>query len=99
MSRQTITVVSYQSLLDVALQTLGSIEGAIAMCKLNGLSLTSDITPGEELLVPEGIINEDIVNYFKHGNRLIATGYNENELPPHLEGISYWAINNDFIVQ
>ena len=55
-----------QSLVDVALQELGSIEGLFALLGANpGLDLDSDLEAGQKVLVNESdIVNQDIVDYY-----------------------------------
>lgn len=67
---------------------------------VNGLSVTDDLTPGQSLeLVGES--NKDVVNYYTARNLAPATALTTDDqlIAAELEGISYWAINVDFIVQ
>ena len=97
-----ITVLNNQSLLDIAVQYTGTIENAFKIAVANGLSLTDELQPGAQLIIPADVeMNSDVVNYFAGKGIQPATGFNfiESEITPELEGISYWILNKNFIVQ
>lgn len=48
-----ITVKERQTLLDIALMTAGTVAAAIEIAEANGLSLTDELSDGQELEVPE----------------------------------------------
>ena len=52
-----------QTLTDIATQYLGSADAAYDIAVLNGLSVTDDIVPGTELIMP-AIVNAEIVSYY-----------------------------------
>jgi len=62
-----------QSLVDVALQEYGSIEGLVDIALRNGKSITSDLQVGEVLQIGE-VISKDVAQYFKVNNLKVATG-------------------------
>jgi len=68
----TVTILEGQSLLDVALQELGSLEGAYALAVLNGLSLTDSLAAGMMLQLPD-VVDKRIVNYYLERNIRPAT--------------------------
>lgn len=95
-----VTVKQGQTLPDMAMQTLGSMEGLFALALLNGLSITDD-------LVVNQVINADIPPYSKTVLKVYAdngyfpaSGVNppNTGIPAQLQGIGYWAIDVDFIV-
>ena len=45
-------VLQGQTIFDIAIQELGSVEGAFALAVLNGISITDELTSGHELLLP-----------------------------------------------
>ena len=69
----TVTVLEGQSLLDIALQELGSLEGAYNLAVLNGLSLTDSLAAGMLLQLPD-VVDKRIVNYYLERNIRPATG-------------------------
>lgn len=94
-------VIHNQSLIDVAVQHTGSAENLFQLAVLNGKSITDDLVPGEEIAIDSSInIDEDIFQFFQNKKLRPATGeVTEPTATPELEGISYWIINKNFIVQ
>lgn len=97
-----ITIISNQSVFDVAIQAFGSVNAAFDLAFANNLSITSDLQPGQTLIIPESLfLNQDVKNYFLGKQRKIATHIalpNSGELSPVLGGIGYMGIEIDFIV-
>jgi len=97
-----VKVLHNQSLFDIAIQHTGIVENAYVIAKANNLSITSPLVGGSSLILPSDIkINSDIKNYYDAKKVQPATGSNDGiengeEL---LEGISYWIINKNFVVQ
>lgn len=100
-----ITILHHQSLLDLAIQHTGSVENAFDLALANGLSLTDDLEAGSGLIANSEWLkansNKDILNYYTAKNIQPATAISQwqtaNSEKP--QGISYWAIGIDFIVQ
>lgn len=93
-------VASGQSLFDVAIERLGSAEAAFSLAVENGLSVTDELQPGQELIIPKAF-NKKVASLFQNRNIVPVTGVDEsddesNELTK--EGIGYWAIGVDFVV-
>lgn len=88
-----------QSLFDIAVQECGSVESIFGLCLQNNLSVTDDLLPGQELVIP-GMYDGDIAGYFKNRNIRPATSINEDQASETIaqEGIEHWAIEVDFIV-
>ena len=58
-------VLNEQSLLDLALQASGHVEGAFALAQANGLSLTAELTPGQDVsTVSAPVIDADIQRFY-----------------------------------
>lgn len=89
-----ITVLNNQSVFDLAVRYCGTVQSAFALAFLNGISVTTTLSPGEELEIPEAA-EKDIVSYFNSRNHQPATAWNRLRV---LEGISHWAIKVDFEV-
>ena len=54
-----------QSLLDIALQASGHVEGVVALAQENGLSLTAELTPGQNVTTgPAPVVDADIQGYY-----------------------------------
>lgn len=98
-----ISVLPLQSLLDLAIQHTGTAENAFDLALANNRSLTDDLEAGDWLVAnsQELKANKDILNYYTAKNIQPATAISQwqtaNSDKP--EGISYWAIGVDFIVQ
>lgn len=60
-----VTVLNGQTLPDIALQTLGTVEGLMALALANDKSLTKVLSAGEPLLLPEFGVDQRIANYFE----------------------------------
>jgi hypothetical protein len=89
-----------QSFLDIAIQTSGGIASVFDLAVVNDLSITDDLTPGQSLQLVD-LDNADVTAYYKSKNLVPATALTADDklVAAELEGISYWAINVDFIVQ
>ncbi len=68
-----IIVIEGQSLVDIAIQECGGIEGLVDLALRNGKSVTDLLQVGESLAVGEAV-NKDVVNYLKSRAIKIATG-------------------------
>ena len=97
-----ITVLNNQSLLDIAVQYTGTIENAFKIAVANGLSLTDDLEPGAQLIIPaDAEMNNDVVSYFSAKGIQPATGLTENDLliaQTVQRGIGYMQIGKTFKV-
>lgn len=95
-----VKISSRQSLLDVAIQQSGSILVAFELAVKNSLSITDDLIPCESISLV-GVNNADIKAYYEAKNIVPATALTTDDqlIIAELEGISYWAINVDFVVQ
>lgn len=83
-----MTTSANQSFLDLAIQEHGSVLCAFDFAVANGLSLTTQISPGTNLNVPESIFrNNDIALFYKNNFRKVATAsipnfeFSEYEFP------------------
>ena len=94
-----VIVLHNQSFLDLAIQHTGTAENAFALALANGLSLTDDLAVGNWLMADSQELNanKDILNYYTAKNIQPATAITATVEQP--QGISYWAIGIDFIVQ
>lgn len=95
-----IIILHNQSLLDLALQHTGKVENAFELAMVNELSITDSVEAGERLELPENIAQErDILAYYQAKNIQPATAVSHTGNTINKpEGISYWAINQDFKV-
>lgn len=88
-----------QSLLDIALQTSGSIEAAFALAEQNNLSITDPLQIGSEIEMVE-IVNNMVAERYALQGIHPATALTDGKATPPgtLGGIGYMAIEVDFVV-
>jgi len=70
------TVLSQQSLFDIAIQTSGDASAAFELALKNDISLTDDLTMGQELIFA-AVFEKPIYNYYKNRELKPATGLTE----------------------
>ena len=94
----TISVKDRQTLLDIALQTSGSVEAVVELALANGLSITDELADGNELATA-GVAEEAVVNRYEINGIFPATEASDEERSAMAyEGIGFMAIENDFVV-
>lgn len=75
-----VTVQAGQTIQDVAVQWLGSAEGAFQIAQLNDLSMTASLTPGQVLELPEVIDKRVRRAYELRGYRPATEGGDPGDL-------------------
>lgn len=97
-----ITVLNNQSLFDISIRYTGTIENAFKIAVANGLSLTDELEPGAQLIIPSDVeMNNDVVSYFSAKGIQPATGLTEYDLNianTVQRGIGYMQIGKTFKV-
>jgi hypothetical protein len=96
-----IVVHHNQSLFDIAIQVYGTVAAAYDLALLNNISLTDDLEAGQQLLLTDKDYGlKENVQFYKQSNHRPATAWNPatSVYQPRPEGISYWAVNVDFVV-
>lgn len=93
---RTATVKPGQALPDIAIQHCGHLGAWAGIAALNGLGLTDALAAGQVLQLPDQT-DKRVVAYLKSGGHEPAAGEVQTFIV--LEGIGYWAIEDDFIVQ
>ncbi len=94
-----VVVLDGQSLFDLALQTAGSVEAMFDIAERNSLSVTDPLTAGSELVASDAV-NKPVFEYYSVNGIKPATDATiaaMNELRD--EGIDFWALEVDFVVQ
>ncbi|MEG1842421.1 MAG: hypothetical protein RR221_06875 [Alistipes sp.] len=87
-----------QSLIDVAIQTSGSVEAAFALATRNGLSITDNL-PSCEIFTVEPVCKIVVERYRSRGIRPATALEDSNTIPmPSAGGVGYMAIEIDFVV-
>lgn len=94
-----------QSLIDVAIAQRGSYEDAVALALVNDMPVDEVPGPGTELLLWSTAYSEDRYKIIEQNPVEPATGNmtftdpTTGEAVEGLDGIDYWAIEVDFIIQ
>ena len=86
-------VLQGQTIFDIAIQELGSVEGAFALAVLNGISITDELTSGHELLLPV-TSNKSIANYYM--NKEIKPATSDNEVVDNVERVFFEELDIEF---
>lgn len=95
----TLIIENKQSLIDVALQTAGTIDAVFELIVANGFvfDFTQNLTPGTELKIPIYVDkNIQVLDYFNNNNIKIATDnvIVEAIAPSWLLRSGFWDDNN-----
>ena len=97
-----IIVLNSQSLFDIAIQHTGNVMNAFLIAQANNLSITALLVAGSKLIIPGTVeMNNDVKGYYAAKKIQPATGTTEGTANGEelVEGISYWIINKNFVVQ
>ena len=105
----TATLLHNQSLLDFAIQHTGDVLNVFPIAKANSMAVSDQPEAGTVLMIPDDILNDtDILNYYASKEIKPATSakFTASAMVAQIgsvffeaEGISYWAIYDDFIIQ
>ena len=88
-----------QTFLDIAMQYCGDALRADEIAVLNGQPVTAGLQPGQDITIPIVVIDKiNVVAAFEE-RELIPASSEEDFKGEVLDGIDYWAIEEDFIVQ
>ncbi len=94
----TVTVKERQTLLDIALQTSGSVEAVVDLALANGLSITDELSDGQ-VLVTAGATDAAVVERYETNGIYPATEASDDERNAMAwEGIGFMEIGTDFVV-
>ncbi len=92
---ETITALTRQSLIDIAVQSLGDADMAQELAELNAMALTDDVEPGTILKLPV-IADESVVRFFDTNGLRPASALEAEDMPEG--GIDFMGIEINFIV-
>lgn len=96
----SVIVIDRQNLLDLALQEYGNVQAVFDLAMANGLDITDELTPGQEITLPESqYTDKDVLNFYKTRDIRPVTAKPLIDLEHSLEGVSYWAIEDNFTIQ
>jgi hypothetical protein len=86
----------HQTIVDFAVQHVGSIDGWLQVALSNVLSLTDDVQAGTQLEIGE-IINNKVATFFIQSGNEIASKRN-GQTAEIKEGIGFWIVSLNFKV-
>ena len=96
-----VTILNNQSLFDLSIQLTGTALNALEIAKANNIVPSVNLIAGEELIVPNTLVNEDdILRYYQANTLLPASALTQQDQDTitGCEGIGCWAIGIDFKV-
>lgn len=94
------TVLSGQSVEDIAVEVYGRADAALDVAVANGILPTAELVPGEVLILPDGVVEDGSnVSYYSRNGYHPATAITKEDIEsaPY-GGINYMGIEIDFIV-
>lgn len=94
----TVVVKDRQTLLDIAIQTGGSVETVVALAEANGLGVTDDLTDGQELVTVSPVEPKIVTTYAIEGIEPATAIDKEVSVALLPDGIGYMGIEIDFRV-
>jgi hypothetical protein len=95
----TITIHN-QNLLDIAVQEYGDARAVIELAFNNDVNVTDVLPVGGALNIMDSTYSDsDVLGYYKRKSIKPATAEPLVTLEDVLEGVGYWAIEDNFIVQ
>ena len=83
-----------QTWMDIAIEHLGSAEAAFELAALNGMAFTSPLQAGRLVDLP-GVRDKQVVRDYTRRPQSPAANLDDDLR----DGIGYWTIGTDFIVQ
>jgi hypothetical protein len=94
-----VKVLAGQTLVDIAIHYLGDAARALEVATLNELNTTDELTSGQQLIVPDTALDKQgTVAFFQNSAFAPASGITDEDSSVG-EGIGWWEIENDFVVQ
>lgn len=85
-----VTVLHNQSLFDISIQVYGSISYVFDLALANGLSITSDLEPGQQIEVPKiEVENTSIRDYYAANGIKPATAIDDQDNDDQGESCNY----------
>ena len=97
---KSVKILDGQTLVDIAIQELGDGERVMELATLNEMNITDDLVSGEYVDVPEyDKSKRSMVNLFKDDANKPASGMYPTPGVLPQQGIGYWIIETDFVVQ
>ncbi len=95
-----VQIMSGQTLIDLAMQETGSVEGVFQLAALNGLAITDELSEGANLKYPTKAVDRIVRKAFQDNKWRPSSAKTlpGQVLPATEEGIGFWIIEQDFRV-
>ena len=95
-----VIVQDNQTLFDIAILNDGTCDSAFDWAVANGISITDDLLVGTNMVLSTSIFtNDDIANYFKARNHMVATALTlDHNMLVAQTGIGTMTIESTFII-
>ena len=96
-----VRIAANQSLFDISIQQCGGIEAVFEIAEQNGLSITDRLIAGSTIEISEDtMIDKTIIDYYQMKGIKPATDVTASAMDGlRDEGIDFWAVAVDFVVQ
>lgn len=92
---RTVVIKYKQSLYDIAIEHCGDVRATNMIADMNDISPDDELEYGSEIILPS-VYNPSVVNKLNI-NRIHPASYLNSDSV--LEGVNYWAVGLDFVVQ
>lgn len=93
----TVTVLSNQSFLDLAIQHTGTVYNAFAIAVANNMAVSDSLASGSSLIIPDTVIIEtDIRDYLKNKGIKPATAITDESILEDKKGIGVMKLTKTF---
>lgn len=97
---KTVKILKGQTLVDIAMQELGEASRVMELAVLNGIKVTDALIPGQTVEVMDfDTAKRSVVLLFADDANKPASGGMCDVVGGTGSGISFWAIESDFVVQ
>lgn len=75
-----IVVKDNQSLFDICIQEYGNISNVVALAQSNEINITDELTVGQQVLIPELTIEQNVLKYYAENKVTPATAQLSDEI-------------------
>lgn len=87
----SVSALKYQTLLDLVVQTTGTMENAFALAQANNMSVTGIIESGSEMMIPSDITRDNAVVKYLSARGIKPASGDSGTTPPVNWG-AYWVL-------
>lgn len=96
---KAVKILAGQTMVDIAIQELGDLERVFEIAVDNDTSISDELLPGSFLNVGDYVADKRyLVKVFEKPTKIASFDF-AGDVNARLEGIDYWTLELDFIVQ